>query len=145
MKISKLHKKASIDYQRIYEPEDRIEVVSPVFDFDTGELRIPKGTKGVVIGMENPEYIHVKLETGEFFHLYLLCARKLWKNSFEEGDRVESCKDIYDQLSHKVLIPCGEEGIVESTKGEDWIKVIFNCHDNGGPIGVHLSEIKHYE
>jgi hypothetical protein len=145
MKISKLHKNASIDFQRVYEPDDRIEVVAPIFDFDTGDLRVPKGTQGVVIGMDNPEYIHAKLETGEFFHIYILCARRIYKNEFEAGDRVESCKDIYDQLSHKVIIPCGEEGVVESIKGGEWIRVLFNCHDNESPIGVHLSEIKRYE
>lgn len=129
----------SIDYQEIYIPGDTVEIINNVYDYDTKDLMMKKGTRGVVGDMVNPEHVNIKLDDGRFIYVYVLDLKKVWDSPFKEGDRIEASKDIYDQTEFKVLIKRGDGGEIYEITDGDWVKVKWDDRDN--PMGCHLSEI----
>ena len=129
----------AIDYQEIYQPNDKIEIINDVYDYDTKNLMIKKGTKGIVGNMVNPETVNVKLNDGRFIYVYVLDLKKIWNKTLQINDPIEASKDIYDQTDFKVLVQRGTKGTVTDINNGDWIKIKWENKQN--PIGVHISEI----
>ena len=130
----------SIIFEDLYNPGDTVMIVEDIYDEDTGELRLSSGTFGEVSGIVNPEYIRVALGNDQFFNVYVLNLVKKWDNTYQIGDPVQATKDIFDQVSHKVIVTRGSHGTVSEMNAHDWVKVDWNI--NHETIGVHLSEIK---
>lgn len=133
----------SIDYQEIYKSGDVVEFVEDIIDYDTGRVMVKKGEKAKVSGMNNSEYVTVKLKNGKIFYAYVLNIRKIWKESdlVKIGDRVEATKDIFDQTGYKILINRGDKGVVKELKSKEWPKILWDNIENY-IIGVHISEIE---
>lgn len=133
----------SIDYQEIYKSGDVVEFVEDIIDYDTGRVMVKKGEKAKVSGMNNSEYVTVKLKNGKIFYAYVLNIRKIWKENdlVKVGDRVEATKDIFDQTGYKILINRGDKGVVKELKSKEWPKILWDNIENY-IIGVHISEIE---